>query len=190
MPRNDWLVGGDRGSAAAERIYDAATDMIASGGLDAFDVDTLASRVHCSRATIYRHAGGKAEIREAVLIRAAARIIATVRAAVDHLTGSDRIVTAISLALKEIRSDPLGRLMMTSIRAQEMMWLTDSPVVATFARDINGLTEDDPQAAQWIVRIVLALMYWPVNDAEIERRMVQRFVSPAFASAAVDSGRP
>ena len=65
MSRTDWLVGHDRRTAAAERIYAAATDMIASGGLDAFDVDTLASRVHCSRATIYRHAGGKAEIRDA-----------------------------------------------------------------------------------------------------------------------------
>ncbi len=96
MARSDWLVGGDRGTAAAERIYDAATDLMAHHGLEALDVDTLASRVHCSRATIYRHVGGKAEIREAVLIRAAARIIATVRAAVDHLTGSERIVTAIS----------------------------------------------------------------------------------------------
>lgn len=187
MPRTDWLVGGDRRTAAAERIYAAATEMIASGGLDAFDVDTLASRVHCSRATIYRHAGGKAEIREAVLVRVADRIIDTVREASDHLTGSERIVTAILVALTEIRSDPVGRLMMSSVKAQEITWFTDSPAVARFARDINGLAEDDPQAGQWIVRIVLALIYWPVNDAETERQMVQRFVSPAFPSAAVES---
>ena len=189
MARSDWLVGGDRGTAAAERIYDAAMDLITHHGLDAFDIDSLAARVHCSRATIYRHVGGKADIREAVLIRAAARIIATVGTAVGHLTGSDRIVTAISVALREIRSDPLGRQMMTSIRAQEMMWLTDSPVVARFARDINGLAEDDPHAAQWIVRIVMALVYWPVDDPEVERQMVQRFVSPAFPPAAVESDK-
>ena len=190
MARTDWLVGDDRRTAAAERIYAAATDMIANGGLDAFDIDTLASRVHCSRATIYRHAGGKNEIREAVLIRVAARIIDTVREASDHLTGSERIVTAILVALKEIRSDPLGRLMMSSVKAQEITWFTESAVVARFARDINGLAEDDSQAGQWIVRIVLALMYWPVNDAETERQMVQRFVSPAFSAAAVTSGQP
>ena len=70
MTRSDWLVGGDRRTAAAERIYEAATDLIARHGLDALDVDTLAARVHCSRATIYRHVGGKAEIRDAALIRA------------------------------------------------------------------------------------------------------------------------
>ena len=54
--RSDWLVGGDRRTAASERIYAAATDVIARGGLEALDVDSLAARVHCSRATIYRHA--------------------------------------------------------------------------------------------------------------------------------------
>ena len=60
MTRSDWLVGGDRRTAAAERIYAAATDLIARDGMDAFDIDTLASRVHCSRATIYRMRGRQA----------------------------------------------------------------------------------------------------------------------------------
>ena len=84
MARSDWLVGGDRGAAAAERIYAAATDVIARDGFEAFDIDALAVRVHCSRATIYRHAGGKAEIRDAVLVRAAARIVEEVRWAVPR----------------------------------------------------------------------------------------------------------
>ena len=44
MPRDDWLVGGDRRTAAAERIYAAATDPIAQDGLLALDVDILASK--------------------------------------------------------------------------------------------------------------------------------------------------
>jgi AcrR family transcriptional regulator len=178
--RDDWLVGGDRRAAASERIYAAATDLITRNGLDAFDIDSLAARVHCSRATIYRHVGGKAEIRDAVLFRAAAQIIDTVRLAVVDLSGSERIVTAITVALGRIRTDPLGRLMLNSIRAQEMSWLTVSPIVAGLATDLNGLTEDDPAAAQWIVRVVMAMLYWPVDDVEVERQMVQRFVAPAF----------
>jgi AcrR family transcriptional regulator len=182
MTRGDWLVGGDRRTAAAERIYAAATDLFAHDGMDAFDIDTLATRVHCSRATIYRHAGGKAEIRDAVVTRTAARIVDTVRRAVDGLSGSERIVTAILVALGQIRSDPLGQLMLHSIRGgQEMAWLTESPVVADLAVDINGLTDDDPQAGQWIVRVVLSMLYWPVENAGIEREMVQRFVAPAFS---------
>jgi AcrR family transcriptional regulator len=180
--RNDWLVGGDRSTAAAERIYAAATDVVARRGPEALDIDELAARLHCSRATIYRHAGGKSEIRDAVVLRGAARIIEKVRVAVGELSGAERIVTAITLALREIRTDPLGQLMITSIRAQEMSWLTDSPIVAGVATDINGLTDDDPEAVQWIIRIVLTLMYWPIGEPDVERHFVERFVSPAFRS--------
>jgi AcrR family transcriptional regulator len=180
--RSDWLVGADRRAAASDRIYAVATELITRDGLDAFDIDRLAARVHCSRSTIYRHVGGKAEIRDAVVFRAAARIIDAVRLAVDDLSGSERIVTAITAALGRIRTDPLGQLMLSSIRANEVGWLTGSPVVAGFATDLNGLTEDDPAAAQWIVRVVMAMLYWPVDDVEVERQMVQRFVAPAFGS--------
>jgi AcrR family transcriptional regulator len=180
VARDDWVLGQARQAAAAERIYSVATDLIARGGLEALSIDTLAARVHCSPATVYRHVGGKASIRDEVLIRAASRIVEGVRRAVDDLSGSERIVTAITVALAEIRSDPLGQLMLKSLRAHDMTWLKDSPVVAGFATELNGLTEDDEPAAHWIMRVVLSLMYWPAQDAEAERQIVQRFVAPAF----------
>ena len=146
--------------------------------MDAFDIDTLASLVHCSRATIYRCAGGKRQIRDAVMERSAAQIVDAVRRAVENLSGAQRIVTAITVALEEIRSDPLGQLMFSTIRGAE---LTESPIVARFAADLNGLTDDDTEAAQSIVRVVLSLLYWPVADAQVEREMVERFISPAFS---------
>jgi AcrR family transcriptional regulator len=188
MPRDDWLVGGDRRSAAAERIYDAANDLIAREGLDAFDIDRLASRVHCSRATIYRYAGGKAEIRDAVLARAAAGIIDGIRSAVGALTGQERVVTAITLALKRIRSDPLSQLMISSVRGIDgMTTLTTSPLLTGFAGELAGLTADDRQAAQWVVRVVLSLVYWPAENEQTERQLVQRFVAPAFAERPSES---
>lgn len=181
MPRDDWVVGGDRRKAAAERIYDVATDLITREGPEAFDIETLAARVHCSRATIYRYAGGKAEIRDAVVARSAARIVETVRQSVEDLRGAERVVTAITVALKLIRSDPSGQLMFNSIRANDVVWLTGSPLLAGFATELTGLTDRDPQAAQWVVRVVMSLLYWPVADTATEREIVQRFVAPAFA---------
>jgi AcrR family transcriptional regulator len=182
VPGNDWLVGGDRRAIAAERIYAAATELIARKGLDALEIDTLAARVHCSRATIYRYTGGKAEIRDAVLSRAASRIIDAVHSAVDGLSGQERVVTAILVALKRIRFDPLGQLMISSIRGTDQMaWLATSPLLAGFATDLAGLTDGDPQAAQWLVRVVLSLMYWPADDEDAEHQLVQRFVAPGFA---------
>jgi AcrR family transcriptional regulator len=181
MAIDDWLVGGDRRQVATERIYDAAIDLIVREGPDALDIDALAARVHCSRATIYRYAGGKAEIRDAVVARGADRIIETVRHTVAGLHGSERVVTAITVALKLIRSDPLGQLMFSSIRADGVVSLTESSMLADFATELTGLTDRDPQAALWVVRVVLSLLYWPVGDSATERRVVQRFVAPAFA---------
>jgi hypothetical protein len=65
-------------------------------------------------------------------------------------------------------------------RANEMVWLTGSPLLARFATDLAGLTDSDPQAAHWVARVVLSLMYWPAGDDETERQVVQRFVAPAF----------
>lgn len=183
MSRDDWLAGGDRRKIATERIYAAATEMFTRDGLDGFDIDTLAKRVHCSRATIYRYAGGKGEIRDAVVTRAASRIVETVRETVDPMSGPERVVTAITVALQLIRADPLYPLFVSPVRADEMAWLTGSPLLAGFARDLTGLTDGDSQAAHWVVRVVLSLMYWPVGDDDTERQLVERFVRPAFTSS-------
>jgi AcrR family transcriptional regulator len=180
MVRDDWVVGGDRRAVAAERIYAAATDLVLRDGLDAFDIDTLAARVHCSRATIYRYAGGKAQIRDAVVVRIAARIIDTVRHAVDGLSGPERVVKAITVALEQIRSDPMRRLMLDSTAAADLAELHSSPVLSRLAADLTGITGDDPQAAQWIVRVVMSLAYWPIGNSRAQRQLLQRFVAPAF----------
>ncbi len=180
MVRDDWVVGGDRRTAAADRIYAAATDLVFRHGLDAFDIDSLASQVHCSRATIYRYAGGKAQIRDAVLLRLSAGITDTVRRAVVGLSGPERVVTAITVALEQIRSNPIRRLMLTSSSSPELGELHASPLLAHLAGELAGITDADPQAAQWIVRLVMSLAYWPAGNSRAERQMLKRFVAPAF----------
>lgn len=174
---HDWLIGADRRTAAAERIYSAAAVLMGRGGIDEVDIDALASAVHCSRATVYRHAGSKAQIRDAVLARSAARIVATVRAAVAELAGPDRVQTAILVALREIRADPLAA---TVVDAPGSRSLTASDAVMRYAAEFAGVTDDDPEAAAWIVRVVLSLLFWPATDLATERRMLERFLAPAF----------
>ncbi|MGV0646459.1 TetR/AcrR family transcriptional regulator [Mycolicibacterium sp. XJ2546] len=181
MARDDWLLGGERRTAAAERIYTAATDLVVREGFDAFDIDTLAARVHCSRATIYRYAGGKAQIRDAVLLRLAARVVDSVRSAVHDLTGTQRVVKAITVALEHIRADPIRPMMMSLSAGRDLSELPSSPVLGRLAADLAGITDDDPQAAQWIVRVVMSLAVWPVGDDDAERQVVERFVAPAFS---------
>ena len=180
VPRDDWLVGGDRRAVATERIYAVATELIAEGGLAAFDIDSLAARAHCSRATIYRHVGGKAEIRDGVLTRAAARIVDTVRRTVEGMSGPDRVVTAIAVALDEIRSDPLGQLMIGRSTLPHRAEVPTSLAMATLASELTGIAADDPAAAKWIVHLVMSMIYHPLGDSRMEREVLQRFVAPAF----------
>ncbi|MBJ7340552.1 TetR/AcrR family transcriptional regulator [Mycolicibacterium sp.] len=180
MVREDWVVGGDRRAAAAERIHAAAAALVLRDGLDAFDIDSLAERVHCSRATIYRYAGGKAQIRDAALLRIAAGITATVRREVDDLSGPERVVKAIAVALQQIRSDPIRRLMMSSTKAPELSGLHSSPVLSALAAELSGISDDDPAAALWIVHVVLSMAYLPIGNEHIEAEILQRFIAPAF----------
>jgi hypothetical protein len=58
--------------------------------------------------------------------------------------------------------------------------LHSSPVLNTLAAEFSGLTDDDPQAALWIVHVVLSLAYFPLANKQTEHEILQRFVSPAF----------
>jgi AcrR family transcriptional regulator len=182
MPPHDWLVGRDRQSEAAERIYAAAAELIARHGYDAFTIEALAAQVHCSPATVYRHAGGKAAIRDAVVAIQATRIVDTARHAIKDLTGADRVVTATIVALQGLEADPLAHLMQSMHETPISNWITDSPAVNGFASEMLGLQSDDPLAAQWLIRVFLALWCWPLKDPDAQLAMLQRFLGPPFST--------
>ncbi|OBB47447.1 helix-turn-helix domain-containing protein [Mycobacterium sp. 852002-51961_SCH5331710] len=180
MAGTDWLVGQDRGSEATKRIHAAAADLIARRGWEAFTIDALAAEVHCSPATIYRHAGGKTAIRDAVVGIHAARTVETVREAIRGLKGAERAVEATALALKRARSDPLTKALRSAHPPAETDWLTTSEVIARFAAEMLGLEDPDPLAEQWLIRVFLALWSWPMKDPDAEYQMLRRFLGPPY----------
>ncbi len=182
MSTRDWLIGRDRQAEASDRIYAAAAELIARDGLDAFTIETLAAKIHCSPATIYRHAGGKSAIREAVIRIISARIVELVLESIRTLEGPDRVVTAVVVALQRIRSHPLGPMMIGSIRnGRDGAWVTESAVVERLAEEMIGGPQPDSVAAQWLLRVVLALWCWPMKDPDVEYQMLKNFLGPAFA---------
>ena len=92
-----------RGQELEDALLDAAWDELLEQGYDAFTIEALAANVHCSPATVYRHAGGKAAIRDAVIGIHAGRIMGAVRDAIDGLNGPERVVTATAVALQRNR---------------------------------------------------------------------------------------
>jgi AcrR family transcriptional regulator len=183
MPYNDWLLGRDRRSEAAERIYTAAADLISHVGYDAFTIEALAAEIHCSPATIYRRAGGKVAIRDAVVAIQATRVLGSVRDAIKDLSGPNRVVTATIVALQRMQSDPLVQLMRTMQLAPGSEWLTTSPAVTGLAAEMLGQDSPDPLAAQWLIRVFLALWCWPLKDPAAERAMVERFLGRSFLTS-------
>lgn len=181
MAKN-WVVGGDHGAAAAERIYRGASELVRAQGLDALDIDRLAAHLHCSRATIYRHAGGKAHIRDVVLLRLAAGIVDTVRREVEGLAGTERIVTAIAVALEQIRSDDIRRMLLSESNTAMIGDLHESPLLSRLAAELTGITNQDIEAAQWLVRIVMSFVQSPPSSGHPERHLLERFVAPAFSA--------
>lgn len=177
----DWLVGGDRTELAIERIYAAAADSAAIRGLDRLNVDDIAARVGCSRATLYRHVGGKKALRDGVLARAISRVGGRTADAVAGLQGSERIEIAILSALAAVREDPVAAAVVRGGPAVDKL-LLGSPRLAATAASLCGV--DEPVAAEWIVRAVLSLLFWPMPD-----RADEEFVVRSYVAAAV-SGRP
>lgn len=180
MAGTDWLVGRDRGAEATKRIHAAAAELITRHGWEAFTIDALAAQVHCSPATIYRHAGGKTAIRDAVVAIHAARTVETVREAIRGLTGAERVVEATALALRRARSDPLTKALRSAHPPVESDWLPTSEAVAQFAAEMLGQQDQDPLAQQWLIRVFLALWTWPMKDSDAEYLMLKRFLGPPY----------
>ncbi|OBJ51188.1 TetR/AcrR family transcriptional regulator [Mycobacterium asiaticum] len=180
MAQTDWLVGRDRHVEAADRIYAAAAELILEAGYEAFSIDVLAKRIHCSPATIYRHAGGKAAIRDAVVKIHATQIVDSVRGAIRDLRGPDRVVAATIAALERVQSHPLTQLFRSMDMNAGSEWLTDSPAVTGFAAEMLGADDADPLAAQWLIRVFLALWVWPLKDPKAELAILQRFFAASF----------
>ena len=176
----DWLLGADRHNTAADHIYATVADLIAQHGFDSLDVDTVARHAHCSRATVYRHTGGVRQLRETVLARAAERVAGVVRFATADLTGPDRVYTALTVALREVRSEPVVAAFLFSERGpRSAVNFAESPALLGIAAEVLGTDPDDVLTANWFIRSVLSLLLWP-TDSETEDRLLQRFLIPTL----------
>lgn len=54
--------------------------------------------------------------------------------------------------------------------------------MANFATEISGLVgrDTDTDAARWIIRVVLSLLFWPIGDDDVKNQMLEQFVALAF----------
>ncbi|BAH50642.1 TetR/AcrR family transcriptional regulator [Rhodococcus opacus] len=144
------------------------------------DVDRVAARAGCSRATLYRYVGGKRALVEAVMSRAADAVAERIEAALQPFENAERIVEAILAALVEIRAEPtLVRWLAGAHPRSTDEYLARAPELGRVAISLTRIAPDE-EAAGWMVRVVLALLTWPLPDPAAERHIVERFVEPVF----------
>ncbi len=176
----------DRRTPAVDRILDAAGDLFAERGVSAVAMGEIAAAAGCARATLYRYFPDRPALQLAFVQREATRVGALVAADVAGLPdGADTLTEAVLAALRHVRAAPTL-----------LAWFSerDAARTADIARaseviEALGLTMiDDPDAVDWLVRMIVSLLTVPGGDTAAERRLVERFVAPAVGPR-VSTGR-
>lgn len=175
----DWLAGGTRQDLARSAIHQAARQQLLDGGLNRFTAESVARRAGCSRATLYRVAGGKRALLDAVLASGAAEIATRIAAEVAGLSGEERVVQAIVIGLREVRADPV---VIQWVRETALSgdFLQSSSDLSALAGQLSSERHVSPLEGVWIVRVFLQFVVWPAPELETEEALVRQFVGPLF----------
>ncbi len=169
-----WL---DRRTPAVERILDAAGALFAERGVDAVAMGEIAAAAGCSRATLYRYFPDRPALQLAFVQREALRVGGLVA---DDLAGSaDPLVDGVLAALRHVRASPtLAAWFRDGDAGRAAALAHGSDVIESL-----GLTMvSDPDAARWLIRVIVSLLTVPGGDVAEERRVVERFVAPVVSA--------
>ena len=176
----DWGHRSSRQDLLRERMYRAATKLIAQRGITNFSADEVAAQFGCSRATLYRYVGGRSAIVAALVRRASDSMVEQIGQAVEGLNGPDRVIEMILAAVAATRAAPLTDDMLNHASAPYIRAHLESRGVWTAAVVLAGLHPDDHEAGQALVRVIWSLVEQPLGDSDAERALIERFVMPAF----------
>lgn len=160
----------------AERILDAAAELFVRHGVNAVGMGEIARVAGCSRATLYRYFEDRHALHLAFVRREARRIGVRVSVETAALRDpSERLTAAVLIAVRLVREVPALLAWFGAADASTTAGLAQSDEV------IEGLglrAVGDPDAARWLVRVIVSLLIVPGRDEAEERRMVERYVVP------------
>jgi AcrR family transcriptional regulator len=187
------VVGGDSDDDVTEAILDAATEVLAVGGLRGCTVEEVAARARVGRTTIYRRFEGRDDLVHAVLAREVRRAFAAVAAAVAHLDRpQDRLVEGILAALDGARVSPLVDLVRTEPELLRLVTVGSGPLIDVAVSFLveegeraHGRmpTDRDHHTAEMLVRFGVSLLLTPegtlpLDDADASRAALHALLDP------------
>lgn len=170
----------DRRAPAVERILDAAGELFAADGVAAVSMAQIAAGAGCSRATLYRYFPDRPSLQLAFVQREAVRVGALVAADLAGARrGRDPLTEGVLAALRHVRANPALLAWFGDHDAARTADLAQGSEVV----EALGLTmAADPDAARWLVRVIVSLLTVPGGDEAEERQLVERFVAPVVAA--------
>ena len=178
----DWLTGRPRREASWIRIIDAATQLIAERGATDLTAEDVCTRVGCSRATLYRHVGGKSAILAGIVTQRVIPVTAAVDRAATPLSGQRRVIETILCTVHGIRADPILCDALKHIdRDQMSQFLTVPESITPTDSYTPPYAPEDHIAARMMVRIIWSLVDYPLASPDEEREIATRFAH-AFAT--------
>ncbi|GAA4748706.1 TetR/AcrR family transcriptional regulator [Nocardioides endophyticus] len=160
----------------AERILDAAAELFARDGVTAVGMGEISRAAGCSRATLYRYFEDRHALHLAFVRREARRIGVRVAAETAPLRDpGERLAAAVLVAVRLVREVPALLAWFGAADAGTTAELAQSDEV------IEGLglrAVGDPDAARWLVRVIVSLLIVPGRDDAEERAIIERYVVP------------
>lgn len=169
----------DRRAPAVERILDAAGALFAAGGVDAVSMAQIAAGAGCSRATLYRYFPDRPSLQLAYVQREAVRVGALVAADLAGARGADLPTEGVLAALRHVRANPA---LLAWFGDRDAAHTADLAQGSEVVEALGLSMAADPEAARWLVRVIVSLLTVPGGDDAEERRLVERFVTPVVAA--------
>jgi AcrR family transcriptional regulator len=94
--------------ALAQRILDAALELVAGSGFRHLTMDDVARKARVGRMTVYRRFGGRQALIDALAVRECRRCLDTISASLDPADPMpERLASMFSATLRVIREHPL-----------------------------------------------------------------------------------
>ncbi len=188
------------------RLLDATFVCLARVGIAKTSVDDIAREAGCSRATLYRHFGGKPELLRALRDREVARLEATLAAAVEPAPDLASACRALIVEASEFLLDHpvLGTILafepslvaplLTLGQADEFLL----GAVELVAPNLAGYLPDETirrRAAELLVRITVSHLQSPdpqrsITDPQVAQFIVDQYIVPGFVGEPVTGRKP
>lgn len=153
-----------------ERILDAAAALFAERGVNAVGMGEVARAAGCSRATLYRYFPDRRSLHVAFVHREARRI--------GRLLPTDDLSSAVLEAVRLVRGRPE---LLAWFGAADAGTTADIALSSEVIEALGLSAVGDPDAARWLVRVIVSLLMVPGRDAAEERALVERFVVPVLS---------